>query len=85
MKGSDYFFLINGILYLACGGLWLLSPNDKTLNFSLTIFAFAMTSILLYTGRDELKTVGQSYIYRRWGYTTINLFLVLTISPSSII
>ena len=63
MKGSDYFFLINGILYLACGGLWLLSPNDKTLNFSLTIL-LCHDPILLYTGRDELKTVGQSYIYR---------------------
>ncbi|MBI2520528.1 MAG: GldG family protein [Bdellovibrio sp.] len=74
-----FLFLINGILYLACGGLWLLSPDAKTLNYTLTIFALAMTSILLYSGRNDLKTMEQSYIYRRWGYTTINLFLVLTI------
>lgn len=74
-----FLFLINGILYLVCGGLWILSAEEKTLNFSLTIFSLAMTSVLLYTGHDEIKSVEQSYIYRRWGYTTINLFLVLTI------
>ncbi len=74
-----FFFVINGILYLTCGGLWLLTPENKTFNFALTIFTLVLTFILLYTGKNELKTGEHGHIYRRWSYNIINLFLLLTI------
>lgn len=71
--------LVNGLVYLAAGGLWLLEPEGKTLNFSITILAFGLTSFLLYTGRDDLKKVEADQQVKRWSYKVSNLFLVITI------
>jgi len=74
-----FLYFINGLIYLAVAGLWLVSPEDKTLNFALTIFNLAFTSILLYQGRSQIQAMEKNKTIRNWGYTGINLFLVLVI------
>jgi len=71
--------LVNGLVYLAVGGLWFLGPESKTLNFSITILAFGLTSFLLYTGREDIKKVGTEQQVKGWVYKVSNLFLVITI------
>jgi ABC-type uncharacterized transport system involved in gliding motility auxiliary subunit len=72
-------FFFNGILYLATIGLWLVTPEEKTINYSLTILALLLTSALTYQTKNEVKRKRTSWQIRHLSYGALNFTLVLVI------
>jgi ABC-type uncharacterized transport system involved in gliding motility auxiliary subunit len=74
-----FLFFLNGILYLVMSGLWLVMPEEKMINFSVTIAALGLTSILFYDSRGEIQKINKSRKLRRTIYASLNFVLVLVI------
>lgn len=71
--------IIDLLLVLSVMALWLASPLTVTLNFSLTVFTFLLTGILIYPQRAEIKNFVKGNYFKKLTVLLINFFLVASI------
>lgn len=74
-----FLFFLNGILYLATIGLWMVAPEEKTINFSMTILSLLLTSVLTFQTKKEVVGKKKTWQIRQLSYATLNFSLVLVI------
>jgi len=71
--------IINVLLFLAVISLWITAPEFKTLNIGLTIFAGALSVLLIILRFDEIKTFVKSPYFEKVFYHSMNIFLIVCI------
>lgn len=71
--------IIDILVALSAGALWIATPEYKTLNVGLTIFALALGMLLAFIRWQELLLYVKSHYFKRVLYHSMNMFLVLSI------
>ncbi len=81
MKGffKQLLIAINILLYFLIIFLWLVLPNQLTLNFSVTISALCLTILLFFKERQKVEVFAKSFFFKKFSETFIYGILLLFI------
>jgi ABC-type uncharacterized transport system involved in gliding motility auxiliary subunit len=81
MKGWLYplWVIIDVLIFLAAIALWITAPEYKTLNIGVTVFAFALGFLLLFSKYEEIKVFVRSNYFEKVLFHGINVLLVVSI------
>lgn len=71
--------IINVLVAISSLVLWITTPEFKTLNIGLTVFALALGILLAFLRWSELMVYVKSAYFKRVLYHSLNMFLVLSI------
>lgn len=76
---KTFLLILNVLIYVGLGALWIMFPMNKTLNFSLTIFNLSFTSLLLYQHNDRINQKAGKKKKNKVTYAIINLMLITVV------
>ena len=71
--------IIDVLIFLAVIALWIAAPEYKTLNFSLTAFAFVLGVLLCLIKMAEIKLFIRSRYFKKVAFHSVNVVLVFGI------
>ena len=71
--------ILDVLIFLAAGGLWIAAPEYTTLNVGLTVFAAALGFLLLFARYEAIKVFVRSSYFEKVLYHGINVLLVVSI------
>lgn len=71
--------IIDALIFMAALSLWVTAPEFKTLNYGVTLFAFSLGALLLFSKFNEVKNFVRSKYFEKVLYHGTNVLLVLSI------
>src|SRR5690606_12428582 len=71
--------IIDVLIFVAAISSWIAAPEFKTLNVSMTVFAFALAILLISVKFKEFKSFISSKYFHKVLFHSVNVFLVIAI------
>lgn len=71
--------IIDVLIFVAAISSWIAAPEFKTLNISMTVFAFALALLLIFIKFKEFKAFISSKYFHKVFFHSVNVFLVIAI------
>lgn len=71
--------IIDVLIFVAAISSWIAAPEFKTLNISMTVFAFALAILLISVKFKEFKAFVSSVYFHKVLFHSVNVFLVIAI------
>jgi hypothetical protein len=72
-------FIANCLLFLATIGVWVILPEYKAFNYSVSAFFLSILALALYLKKKPFSTFVKSHFFKKLAETSVTLFLIVCI------